>query len=245
MASFTFASIAHPEKYGYKFDSSTWMSNSTQSETNYHFRQFETYGHGLVQHSGDWSVTFEYLTDYLASLAAAMLGNAELTRTAAFVLRERPRTELIAFAASVVWKESDDQYDKRRYYSVELRKLGTRTKQHDKRYNEISKFLDGSRSSILFLVNSEYADGLTRFQNAEAVREWANSQTKYVPEGENWPVWFAGDHRKNVALRSVLTACASIVESLERREQAEYSIENYKAALERAAVESASIDSAA
>jgi hypothetical protein len=164
-----------------------------------------------------------------------MLTNEELTKATSYVLRERPRTDLINFAASVVWKESDNLYDKRRFYSMHLLKIGGRAKQHDKRFNEISRYNDGSCASILSLVNSEYADGLTRFQNAEAIREWAASQSKHVPKGEGWPEWFGGDWAKNNALRGALSACSNIVESVERRYQAENSIENYKAALERAA----------
>lgn len=224
MSHFRFPSIAHSAKYGYAFDSGAW--NGT--ETNSSFRQYETFGDGLTQHSGDWSVTWEYLTDYLQSLGAAMLTNEELTEAVSFIVSRRPDPDRIAFAASVVWKESDNHWEKRRYYSVRLLKVGGRAKEHDKRFTELTKYQDGSRASIFKLITSEYSSGLERFQNAEAVREWANNQKKYVDYGEGYPEWFDGDNYKFNALRDALAVCRNLAESRRYRLNAESMLEHYK-----------------
>jgi len=230
---FKFASVAHPQKYGYAFDRSVWSVKST--ETNQYFRQFETYGDGLTQHSGDWNVTFDFLTDYLASLAVAMMANDELARTAAYSLRHDTTADRIAFAASVVWRESDRSWEKRRYYSMTLLKMGTRTKEHDKRFEEIRDSADGSRASIFRLVNTSYASMFDSFQMAEAVKSWADAQPKYVQIGEGFPEFFGGDYAKNSQLRSALQCCRYVVEAVERREWAQGSIDNYAARIAREA----------
>lgn len=239
----TFPSIAHSSKYGYAYDSSAWSG----TETNSSFRMFETMGDGLTQHSNDWGVTFEYLSDYLQSLGAAMLSNDELTTAVSYVVLRKPDTEKIEFAASVVWKDSDQHWEKRRYYSIKLQKVGGRAKEHDKRFTEITKYQDGSRSSILKLVTSEYADGFERFQNAEAVRLWAGEQKKHVEVGEGWPEWFDGEWRKNNAVRGAMELCRALAEAKQHRERAESILEHYRHAVAvdaaRAEAESESIAS--
>ena len=72
-----FASVASPEKYGYAFDSDSWRSPSNGCDVESKFRMFETCGDGLTQHSGDWAVTYDFLSDYLISLSVYMLAHAE------------------------------------------------------------------------------------------------------------------------------------------------------------------------
>lgn len=224
MSHFRFPSIAHPAKYGYAFDSSAWNGGS---DSNPSFRQYETYGDGLTQHSGDWSVTLEYLADYLYSLGAAMQTNDELTDAVSFVITRQPDSDRIAFAASVVWKESDNHWDKRRYYSTKLLKVGGRAKEHDNRFQAITTHEDGSRASIFRLITSEYACGLERFQNALAVGEWAANQKKFVEQGERFPEWFGGDYSKHRQLRDALGVCRSIADALRGRKLAESMLEHY------------------
>jgi len=233
MSIFKFASLAHPEKYGYALDTSAWGSSS---ETHSYYRQFETYGDGLIQHSGDWSVTFDFLTDYLASLAVAMMANDELVEAADYSFRRGASAELIAFAAGVVWRESDKQYDKRRYFSTQLSKMGARAKQYDKRFAEIQDWHDGSRSSIFRLICPEYPTRFEQYQIALSVENWAELQAKYIPTGERFPVFFDGDYQKLYSLKCVLQCCRHIAEAHERKQWAQGSIDNYKAGLERAAL---------
>jgi hypothetical protein len=240
MALFKFPSIAH-SKYGYSFDTSAWASHS---ETSGYFQQFETFGDGLIQHSGSWSVTFDFLTDYLASIAEAMLSNPELIAAVGSMFREYPNVETIAFAASVVWRESDNEWTKRRYYSRSLQKIGNRKKEHDKRYQEITHFQDGSCASMLRLILSDYSGGLERYIASETVRLWAHSQKVHPGYGEGWPEYFGGDWAKNNALRGALEGCRAIVESVRLREVAVGSVENYRRRLAMDAAAAAAIDAA-
>lgn len=242
MSVFKFASLAHPDKYGYAFDRSAWSSST---ETNSSYRQYETYGDGLTQHSNDWPVLFDNLTDYLASLAVAMLANNELVEAANFSLRRAVGADKIAFAAGVVWKETDNDWAKRRYFSVSLQKMGNKTKEHDKRFTEVGRYHDGSRAAIFRMVCPEYPDGFERYQIAEAIDTWAAAQTKYIKVGEGFPEYFNGDHQKLYSLQRAVQACRYVVEAKERREWAQGSIDNYMAALERAARKAAEVTDAA
>jgi len=228
MPHFKFASIAHSSKYGYAFDSSSYSNSESHSESHPNFRQFETYGDGLTQHSGDWSVTLEYLTDYLQSLGAAMLTNEELTDAVSFLVTRHPDADKIAFAASVVYKDSDGEWSKRRYYSSQLQKVGGRAKEHDNRFTELTRYQDGSRASIFRIVTLEYAYGLERFQNDEAIRDWAFAQKKFVEIGEGLPKWFDGNNRKLCKLRDALSVCRLLAEALRNRNNAESMLNHYK-----------------
>jgi hypothetical protein len=241
MALFKFPSIAHSAKYGYSYDTGAWSSHS---ETSGYFQQFETYGDGLIQHSGSWSVTFDFLTDYLASIAEAMLSNPELIAAVGSMFRAYPDTEAIAFAASVVWRESDGDWSKRRYYSKSLQKIGNHKKQYDTRYTEVTRYQDGSCASMLRVILSDYAGGLERYIASETVRMWAHSQKTHPGYGEGWPEYFGGDWAKNNALRNTLEGCRAIVESVRLREAAVCSVENYRRCLARAADAAADADAA-
>ena len=244
MKHFKFASLSHPAKYGYAYSTETWSSSS---ETCGYFRQFETYGDGLIQHSSDWSVTFDFLTDYCASLAEAMLTNPDLVRAVGSAFRADVDEEIIPFAASVVFNEEKDAWhsSKRRFVSIGLRKIATaKVAEHDKRYVELNKYMDGSLASIMRLICDEYTNGLTRYLRSEAVRIWGGNQKHRPSFGEGWNEYFGGDWQKKNALRLAVTACRSLVEAADKRSSAEDALTSYKQNIERAA-ESARVASEA
>jgi hypothetical protein len=241
MPVFTFASIAHSDKYGYKFDSSNW---DTKSGVSRKFLVFETYGDGSIQHSNDRAVTWDLLTDYLQSLGAAMLTNAELVEAADYEMSQGPDADELAFAASVVYKESDKDWSKRRYFSVELKKIGGRKFEYDKRYTELRDWHDGSRAATYRMLASEYADGFKLFQISEAVREFCDAQKHRIATGENWPSFLGGEHRALYNLRNALNACRYICSAARQMRCAKSIIEYYSEESARNKAGS-SIDSAA
>jgi hypothetical protein len=154
-----FKSLAHEQKHGYAYDSQAWDSKAPIES---HFRMFETYGDGLCQHSPDYSVQVEFLADYLASPAQAMLGDAELANELRFTIWQRPDVKHIAWAASVIYKapKDGDWNHKRTYFSAKEMKLSKApAKQYDKRYEEVREIHDGSPKSIFRILIPEYADG--------------------------------------------------------------------------------------
>lgn len=225
-----FASIAHGKQHGYAYDSQAWDARAPIES---HFRMFDTYGDGLVQHSPDYSVQVEYLADYLASLAAAMLTDDELAQSLVFTFARRPSVKQIEFAASIVYKApaEKDWNKSRRWFSVQEMKVSKApAKQYDKRYEEVRDIHDGSPSAIYRMVLPEYASGLERYLYADAIREWVLAQDgsgMYMPMTAEFLKW-TDDRDKARQLRDAVDACKHITESYRLRAASESAIENFK-----------------
>ncbi len=218
-------------QHAYAYSSSEWSGG----EINPRFRMFQTYGDGLTQHSGDWAITREHVIDYFESLAVVLLTNQELAESVQYLLSTRPDHGVIDFAAGVVWKESDANYDKHRYFSVSEKKItSNRDKQHDKRYQEIGKHHDGSPAAIYSMIVPEYADGLQRYLYADAVRTWALAQpdrkghSYYMEMPPVFLKWFTDREASDNArrLRDAIDTCSSICEAYRLRTHAESMLEN-------------------
>ena len=206
-----FASIEHAETIGYAYDTDGYTSNAAVHSA---FRAFQTYGDGMCQHSGDWSIQPEHVADYLFSLAAAMLEDTELTQYLYFKLAARPADEAIAFAASVVFKPAAEgsRYEKKaRFYSVEERKLtATDSKRHDRRYEQVADWNDGTPSAIMRMICPQYADGLERLQYATAIRDWLLKQDggymELAARFIGWTKDIKPEYNQNDAARDIMHA---------------------------------------
>ena len=231
-----FPSLKEPARFGYAFDTEEYDHRAFFSSK---FRQYETYGDGLTQHSGDWSVQVEFLADYLASLATAMLaGDEELISHARWEFRADCSVEKIEFAASVVFKMAlrpDGQetgYEKtRRYFSVEERKVSSSpAKKYDKRYKEVESWCDGSAEAIYRMLIPEYAKGMEFYAYADAIRNWCLSSSAAKPYYGGLPAqflkWFDGDTQKARELRYAWNACKGIFAAREARDEAETALKN-------------------
>ncbi len=188
-----FPSMSFPEKYAYAYDSGAWHS---RAEVDAHFEMFEVYGDGLTQHSSEWSITTEYLMDYLASFSAFLLDKLEprfakygwtaqidpedygkILQSMSFEFAPRPSAEKIHFAASIVFMPADNaewREKKTRYYSIEdgLKVSTSESKRHDKRYIEVEKWCDGSAAAIFRMLVPEYSDAMAKYAYAQGIRQW-------------------------------------------------------------------------
>jgi hypothetical protein len=220
-----FASIAKPNEFAYVFDTDAYDSSP---QVDSHFRMFATYGDGFCQHSGDWTITTEFMADYLASMATVMLADEELTKRAAYELTRAPSLKDIEFAASVVFKESDRDWSHRRYYSTSERKLtSSRAKQHDKRYEEVSEWNNGTPAAIYRMLIPSYAHGLTMYAYADAIRNWSLNQTKlYMEMPAEFLNWFPGDRDKLQQLRYAFNACLNLARAYQLRCEALNDLQN-------------------
>lgn len=229
-----FASLAYPTKYGYAYDTDAY---DYKAPIDGHFRMFETYGDGLTQHSGDWSITQEYLTDYLGSLADVLINDEELLQRVSFQLSQRPSVEQIEFAASVVYQApKDGVYGKTRYFSVsELKISSSSSKRHDKRYEEIRDIHDGTADSIYRILIPEYAHGLQYYLYATAIRDWVlaggNKEKRPIMQLPGvFLNWFS-DNDSARKLRDTYEACYALIQSHYQKNQAFSHLENYKRSL--------------
>jgi hypothetical protein len=227
-----FKPLAHSDEFGYAYDSQAMDFNAPFLD---HFRIYHTYGHDLVQHSPDWSVTVDQAADYLASLAEAMKDDQELLEAVRFHISRRPSRKEIEFAASIKWKEDS----KVRYFSVaEQRISSSDSKRHDKRYQEIGSQCDGTAQSIFRILVREYAAGLERYCYAHAIREWclengSNDDRPYMQLPGLFMNWFkspAGRDKREEAQRinDGYEACWYLVQASYNRAAAEAAIRNYQ-----------------
>jgi len=233
-----FASLKEPAKYGYAYDTDCYNSKAFFSDK---FRMFETYGDGLCQHSREWAVQVEFLADYLASLATAMLTDGELALGARFDFHA-PKIKDIEFAASVIFKPeknadgADLGYEKhRRWFSVEERKISASpAKQYDKRYQPLEPWCDGKPDAIYRMLMPEFGDGMWFYGFAEGIRDWCqedygkDSKRPYWYDGlpAQFLKWFGGDHKKAVELRYAYHACLEAIKCWESKAQAEAHLYN-------------------
>lgn len=174
-----FKSFKQPDKYGYSYDTDAW---DTRAQVSASFQQFQTFGDGLTQHSREYPITRDYMGDYLASLAVAMQTDSELVNAVSYTLTSGPRAGYIAFAASVIYKDSD-QWDKPRWFSLSEKKITTsKAKEHDKRYQRVQKEHDGSPEAIYSMVRAENCyNALGEYIYADAVRRWVFAQPSTAP----------------------------------------------------------------
>ena len=232
-----FASVANPEKYGYAFDSDSWRTGDSRGVES-KFRMFETYGDGLTQHSGDWGVTYDFLGDYLISLAFYMLAHKEdaaLFDRIGYIVLAGPRPVVIQFAASIVWKDTDEPYGKQRYYSLSEQKITrNQEKRHDKRYKEIDKHCDGSARSMfqILMSDKDYADGMERLCYAFAVKKYVDDQPSgWIDHPTTLLGWWNEDvkaHEKRVALSYGFRAIQALARSYQELRTAACEIGNYE-----------------
>jgi hypothetical protein len=217
-----FPSLAHPAKYGYLYDSSSWKSYAPVDR---HMLMFETYGDGLI--SGECWVTVgtELAADYLLSLAAAMLTDGELAELMTWRFPTPPSLDLIAFAATV--RDEPDNY-KPRYYSLEFLKVSSSpSKAHDKRWERIERRHDGSGGAIYNMLHRDYVSGLDNFVLADTIRTWMNQKHGYGSMAE--PTEFLKWDRCQAAdVRHAISVIRSITEAARNLRHAKSYLESYR-----------------
>jgi hypothetical protein len=235
-----FLSLREPAKYGYAYDSDCYDGKAFFSS---HFRQFQTYGDGLTQHTRDWPVQVEFLADYLASLAAMMMDDAELCNNVRFEFPQ-PHAKDIEFTASIIFKGlknadgADSCYEKTvRYYSLEERKISAApAKQYDKRYQKIEPWCDGKPDAIYRMLVPEWGNGMHHYGYADSIRDWClndfSKDSKRPVWDQGLPAqflkWFDGDHRKAQELRYAHKACLAVKASWQERWQADCYLKNLR-----------------
>jgi hypothetical protein len=160
-----------------------------------------------------------------------MLANEQLASHACYHIADGPPVDAIQFAATVIYKDSDKQYSKRRYFSVQERKIASAAaKQYDKRYVELSSEHDGTPEAIYRILTPDYADGMQAYAYAEAIREWLQAQPTpkgYMDTPGVFLKWFE-DREKASALHAAYRACKAACQAHKYRKEAEDGIERFK-----------------
>lgn len=215
----TFASIADSDKVAYQYDSDAYSRNPL---VNSEFRLYETLGDGMIAHTPSMDIAPERLTDYLQSALRFMFAEDQtkestLTYQMSIASRRGPCDEVIAFAASIVAKDSDKDYSTRRYYSISERKISKKAElQYDKRYQEVPTWADGSSESIYRLLKADWHDGFTAYMYAYNVREWCINHSVWCDSPGALMGWFREEHEKDMNLMYAVRAVGSVLIWLRR-----------------------------
>jgi hypothetical protein len=168
-----FASIASPDKVAYTYDNN--FHGVGFCAVNEHMRVYDTYGDGMTAHSPAMPISIQRMADYLFSLAQAMLTDQDLRNDARYAITGGiPSKADLDFAFSVKFKEG-----KTRWYSRSERKVTSNPeKRHDKRYEEITSYHDGSIDGAFRVLAKDHYRGMESFALMHTVR-------KYVEDRDN------------------------------------------------------------
>ncbi|GAC1495712.1 MAG: hypothetical protein NVS1B6_00100 [Steroidobacteraceae bacterium] len=178
---------------------------------------FDTYGDGLCQHSPEWTVPVEFLTDYLASLAAAALKDRELALAMRYTINRGLQRDIsYDFASKVIHKEpvAPQTYLPRRYFSRDLRKISASDKcRHDKRYEEIDSGMDGSPLGMLRVLRESHWDWLETYGCMYGMALWfgrVHDRSIGYPADLLDATAFSGDRARE--LDQAYTLCLKVIE---------------------------------
>jgi hypothetical protein len=169
----TFKSVLHPDKIAYRLTDDWDWNKKGNAPLSVYLTQFETYGDGMTQHSGDWAVQFADITDLCISLTQAIVadfGN-DAWKQLSYFLHESNQ-ELIAFALTIKHRD-----DKAQWFNLADRKLSSsESKRHDKRWEHVESWHDGTPASALAIIlnANQHCDWLQKLCWADDLRTACN-----------------------------------------------------------------------
>ena len=166
MGQFRFPSIAAPDQRAYVFDSLNTSDLYPPIDSSLMF--YSTYGDGMIAHSPNSSISVEMFCDYCYSLVEFLIQHQELTETVYWHFDPPVGEATIEFASKVIYKP-----EKERWYSLSERKISTsESKCHDRRYERIQEWADGSYESVVRILRQAHYSPLKAFVLQLAVRDW-------------------------------------------------------------------------
>ncbi|MCJ7747910.1 MAG: hypothetical protein MUP27_09205 [Desulfobacterales bacterium] len=134
-------------------------------------KEYLTYGDGLTIHSPPTIVLKDYIVDFLASLGSYILNNPIHFLVNGMEILESIWTHNlynkdIDFALSIKFNP-----EKKQFYSFQEKKISSsKSKQYDKRWEEIKEWNDGSLNAGLNLLQKSFWNCLETFSAYEDIR---------------------------------------------------------------------------
>lgn len=178
-------------KIGYEFKHSisetpsSFYSNPLNYVSNDCY-QFDTYDDGTVQHSPLYLVIRENIIDFYASLAQHLFSNPEGIKELNYHITPIDSSELI-FLSKVKYNADTVQY-----YSVSEKKVTkSEKKRYDKRYEKVSKWLDGSVYGIFSVAVKNYNGFSHAIRIIDKIRDltgygWFDCKEVFGIELDDW-----------------------------------------------------------
>jgi hypothetical protein len=134
--------------------------------------EYQTYGDGMTQHSMELAVHRNELLDFLVSLAIAASKDSEIVDHLSDYINwpDDICKDRIEFFSGLKYDENKVRY----YNGVDLKVSTSESKRHDKRWEEVPSWADGSVESVCQFVNRSYWACLDRFSAYLQVRDAMN-----------------------------------------------------------------------
>ena len=153
-------SVLNLDKIVYCISNNHDYNSPSHMYLGYNIKQYETYGDGTTQHSRAYYASTGQAYDFLLSFAAFLADDTKATPEAMEAIRynlgwhmQRMNETAAKFLASLIY----DAEKRGRYYSMELEKVSSsESKRHDKRWELIPDYADGSTEAIARLWFSQH-----------------------------------------------------------------------------------------
>lgn len=242
MGSIRFPSIGHSEKFGYLIHSSyydrnhNWRTNGAGWIAPF-ATYYETYGDGNVQHSPDIAIPVSMFSDWCASLASFLIDPANQDALEIVVSHWPARyndcmlRDRIVNAAKIRHNP-----EKRQWFNLDTLAVSKAdSKRHDKRWEEVPPYADGSIGAVFGLLRAKHnaspssLDIYVIFDHLTHVLEEITGDSYYhvgvyrkefCEDGDHWDV------------ASAFGALKAIVDSAISRNSAERLLTSYRHNLE-------------
>ena len=138
--------------------------------------EFQTYNDGMIQHSPLWCVSSDNIQDFLVSLLIFLKG-CHGTEELETVSQRWPNDDIsrdrVKFYESL--KYDPEKYKQTLYNNETMKKSNAESKRHDRRWEEIPNFADGSFMAVFrfFLESHNSAlDRYAKYQNIRRIMGW-------------------------------------------------------------------------
>lgn len=189
---------------------------------------YPTYGDGLIQHGPESVVYKGYFSDYLVSLADHLLKNPEACEFLSlnWPQRTEPLFENMVFAFSVKYKEGKTQY-----YNLQDRKVSSAdSKRHDKRWEEVPSWADGSVESAYRILLPSHENGL--IAQFHLFKQCCYHAYKVLGYWGKQPLDYFGLRDTQPDVDTAWSALDAIVNAYREKSTAERLLQSYKYNLE-------------
>ena len=152
--------------YSFGYDSDNYRYSSTGLSQYCH--RFDTYGDGMIQHSNFYGVSVAETEDFLHSMSDYLLMHSEIDVKEFCEWSGPPDIRLFRFLASVKYRAG-----KPMYFSEDTQKVSSKDSlRHDKRYEEVPTWADGSFASVYRLAQKSFYHPLQRLELAIQIQEF-------------------------------------------------------------------------
>lgn len=186
------------------------------------FQRFETLGDGMCAHSPDYNIGTDCLLDYLQSIAVAMYYDHELAKAMSYRLPDTPEKTL-EFCRGLRFHEKH-----RQWYSLEDRQVSrSDSKRHDRRFEEVKDWHDGSADAISRTLWCDWHDPWTIWVRRVQIRDFLSSRHDMWVEVPLFPGLDRAD-QQSLEIHSAYQHITGIAEAVRKLDWAAHGVGQFR-----------------